>query len=159
MRFQWTLGVAMMLVSPLARAESKAPEPPCGGPRITLDPSLTSRQDWERAVEKTRAQLKNEHDVDTCAALDVSPQSPGAIVRAALPDGRVAERTLSLPDDLPKAVTALISLPPAPLPAVEASPAPKVRDRASPAPPNEPAHARPASTGLELGVGPASRFG
>jgi hypothetical protein len=127
---------------------------------------LQAQQSWELAVEKTKRQV-GERDVDRCAAFDVSERRPGAIVRAELPDGRVTERSVASPDELPKTVTALILLPPA-LPTQPASPAsPAVLDVPHPmidrAPSAERASSvapRAASTnGFELGLGPAGRFG
>src|SRR5579859_6394529 len=162
MRRRCAWGLAVMLLCQSARAE---PRPPCAGPRITLDPALQVQETWTLAVAKTR-RIVGERDVDTCAAFDVSERRPGAVVRAELPDGRVTERSLSGPDELPKAVTALILLPP-PSPiespasvAAEARPQqldPPARRESIEAPPNRPRAA--SKNGFELGLGPASRFG
>src|SRR5690349_12713649 len=108
MRRHGAWGLAVMLLAPSVRADPKSP---CAGPRITLDPALRDQPQWAIALQKTR-RIVGERDVDTCASFDVSERRAGPVVRAELPDGRVAERSLAGPDELPKAVTALILLPP-----------------------------------------------
>jgi hypothetical protein len=150
-----------MLLAPALRSEPKSA---CPGPRITLDPALRDQPEWALAVQKTR-RLVGERDVDTCASFDVSERRAGAVVRAELPDGRVTERSLAGPDELPKTLTALILLPPSSsldLPALTTPdpPAP-VPDRATKreAPATASGGRAARSSGFELGLGPASRFG
>jgi hypothetical protein len=78
----------------------------------------------------------------------------------------MAERSLAGPDDLQKAVTALISLPPATVPAMTTTPmavdvAPAIDDRdriATPAP-RHVSDRRLMGAGFDLGLGPVTRIG
>jgi hypothetical protein len=167
MRMHWAWGLSVMLVTPASRGETKPVPPQCLEPRITLDSTLAARQDWQAAAQKTRLGLAGQSDIDTCAAFEVTSQPPGAIVRAVLPDGRAAERSLQGPHDLPKTVTALISLPPTNLPVVAAAPtavdvapltAVRDRDRAATPVERDVSDARRMAAGFELGLGPASRL-
>src|SRR5438445_3786450 len=166
MRMHWAWGLSVMLVAPASRGEAKPVPPPCLEPRIKLDSTLAVRQDWQAAAHRTRLGLAGQSDIDTCAAFEVTSQPTGTFVRAVLPDGRAAERPLQGPGDLPKAVTALISLPPATLPAVAAAPTavgiaplPPDRDQATTPVERDLSGARRTGAAFEIGLGPATRLG
>src|SRR5690348_17850422 len=107
MRMQGVWALALMLASPMARADQASPTS-CSGPQLTVDTRLATQQRWRNAVERAQARMKAQRDLDRCASLDLVRSPGGATVRAKLPDGRIAERTLSSPDELPKTVTALV---------------------------------------------------
>jgi hypothetical protein len=166
MRMHWAWGLSVILVTPASRGQNKPDPRQCLEPRITLDSVLAARQEWQAAAQRTRLGLAGQSDIDVCAAFEVTSQPSGAVVRAVLPDGRAAERSLQGPDDLPKAVTALVALPPATLPAVAAAPtavgiAPPTpdRDRATTPLERDIAGARRTGAAFEIGVGPATRLG
>jgi hypothetical protein len=165
MRGAWIWGLLAVLLGAPARAQTPVEPPACGGPRITLDAALTSRSEWSLALERARQRVVELRDVDNCALLQVLQNPSEVVVRAQLPDGRAALRTVARPSDLPATVAALLLLPPAPQakqppPPPPAPPAPPLearREKESTVGPLATTASATSQLGFELGVGPAGR--
>lgn len=96
-----------MATSAVARAE-----PPCSGPKLVLEPSLSHRRAWSEAALDARRKVAELTDVDACTRLEVGRTGHAIQVKASAADGRSVVRDLSSPGELEPTVVALLVLPP-----------------------------------------------
>lgn len=119
----------------MSTALAQSPAPLCADERVGIEGSFDSI--WTAAITDACLRLRDLPDRDASARLSLAPvpSGGGVSLRLDLSDGRSAVRIARVPEELPRVMEALVTLPPAAPPAE--TPKPPVT------PPNDTLPARP----------------
>jgi hypothetical protein len=156
----------LALLAGLCTGNALAVERTCPG--LTVEPDAGVRTRWPALLQRIDSEFSMRADVDVCARVDLRLEGDAVItVSVALPDGRVASRSVTRHDDVIPVLQALLLVPDRPrvVAPVAAPPTPSVprRLRIEPTQRSDrdatPAAATPRSLGFELSVLTGARVG
>lgn len=104
----------------LIMASAPAKAAPCPGLVVRVHGGADWR--WPALSERIRREFAGRNDVDPCARVSVTTRGSSPLVTVTLPDGRLAGRSVSQPDEVIPVLAALLLVPEAPTSASVATP-------------------------------------
>jgi hypothetical protein len=128
-RYAADLRVLAGILATLCARPARAEDPACSPIAVESEASVSAQ--WHGLAGTVREAFNAREDIDRCARVKLMWRAGSIAVQVALPDGRVALRTASRPEDVVPTLEALLLLPQrdAPLPplAIDAGGSPSSR--------------------------------